>query len=106
MAALLAQHRKLWRRRSSKGVSLAMVGLGCGAQVCEALAQLIARLHVRPRWHGWEWSDPALTPLVVQLLQAALVRMDQPPASKFWTKSEYSWRYCDSKAGCCSNSEP
>ena len=72
MAALLAQHRKLWRRRSSKGVSLAMVGLGCGAQVCEALAQLIARLHVRPRWHGWEWSDPALTPLVVQLLQAAL----------------------------------
>jgi hypothetical protein len=72
MAALMAQHRKLWRRRSSKGVALPMLCLGCGSMVCEAIAQLIARLRVRPRWRGWEWSSPELTPLVVQLLLAAL----------------------------------
>jgi uncharacterized protein with PQ loop repeat len=53
MVALFAQHRKLWRRQSSKGVSLPMVCLGCGSMVCEMIAQLIARLRVRPRWRSW-----------------------------------------------------
>lgn len=72
MAALMTQHRKLWRRRSSKGVSLPMLCLGCGSMVCEALGQLIARLRVRPRWRSWQWADPELTPLIVQLILAAL----------------------------------
>ena len=72
MVALFAQHRKLWRRQSSKGVSLPMVCLGCGSMVCEMIAQMIARLRVRPRWRSWDWTEPELTPLVVQALLAAL----------------------------------
>ena len=72
MVALVTQHRKLWRRRSSKGVSLPMLCMGCGSMVCEAFGQLIARLRVWPRWHSWQWSSPELTPLIVQLILAAL----------------------------------
>ena len=66
MAALLAQHGKIWRRQSSKGVSIAMVCLGSASQTSELVAKLLERLHRRSNWQAWDLSDPALTPLVVQ----------------------------------------
>eukprot|EP01047_Picozoa_sp_COSAG01_P022561 COSAG01_NODE_1343_length_10640_cov_46.844322_9_plen_371_part_00 len=72
MLALLAQHRKLCRRGTSKGISTTMLCMGAAARLSSVLSQLSQQLHVRPHWREWDWGASTHTAVLAEMVSAGL----------------------------------